>query len=290
MAYSSGLQWPKIDKTKGVWGSLGMGPSADRFQPQQAASATPFSGNMQGGSYVDNLYNGAQDRMAYLGQNYQRPGAIPAIPQVQPINASDLAIPSQMQGLPQAPAQSQLNYGQSQTRTNPNVPIAASNAYAPVSSPDMSSFGPAEGMPSVDQELSMSGSMSNWGSNTSTDGFAPDLNNGGMTNGGMTQTALGSGGGGMFGDMSWGDIGNTALQAAQGVSALMQGWGAYKDGKRSDKIFKEGQKQFAANYNNQVKSNNTYMEDRQRIRHSDSGGKAQEVAAYMDTNRLERYS
>lgn len=91
------------------------------------------------------------------------------------------------------------------------------------------------------------------------------------------------------GDMSMADWGNTALNVAKGAGALMQGWGAYKDGKRADKMFEEGQKQFSANYNNQVKTNNTYMEDRQKMRVASSGS-AESVDSYMDKNKLDRYS
>ena len=87
--------------------------------------------------------------------------------------------------------------------------------------------------------------------------------------------------------MNMADWGNMAMTGINAASGLMQAFNGWEQSKIAKKQFKQGQENFRANYNNQAQANNTYMQDRQAIRHSDSGGKAEDVASYMARNKVQ---
>ena len=86
--------------------------------------------------------------------------------------------------------------------------------------------------------------------------------------------------------MNMQDWGTMAFDGINAASGLMQAFNGWEQSKMAKKQFKQGQENFKSNFNNQVQSNNTYMRDRQAIRHADSGGKQQSVEEYMAKNKV----
>jgi len=108
----------------------------------------------------------------------------------------------------------------------------------------------------------------------------------GLNNGSPTESPFAFGQDTPAPAMNMADWGNMAMTGINAASGLMQAFNGWEQSKIAKKQFKQGQENFRANYNNQAQANNTYMQDRQAIRHSDSGGKAQTAEEYMAKNKV----
>ena len=109
----------------------------------------------------------------------------------------------------------------------------------------------------------------------------------GLDNGGQTESPFSFGQDSASPVMNMADWGNMAMTGINTASGLMQAFNGWEQGKMAKKQFKQSQENFRYNVNNQAQANNTYMQDRQAIRHSDSGGKAEDVESYMARNKVQ---
>jgi hypothetical protein len=123
---------------------------------------------------------------------------------------------------------------------------------------------------------------------------------GNLVNGGMSAGSLGAVGGSVSTlSPNWlqsmtgytdpasgakvGGWGSLALGAAQGIGSAYMG---SKQLSLAQDTFKENKRQFQMNYNNQKKTVNTQLEDRQRARVASNSGAYQSVGDYMNKNGL----